>query len=129
MYIPRWIPHQIQLSESIPPVTVLTGTRQTGKSTLLASESMFSDYAYTTLDDLDTRERAHRNPASFVDAADKLIIDDEAKLAGEVSTDDAKHVQWLIEKDPACTSGIVIYGGSAIRHLTRHIAAVPWAML
>lgn len=76
MYIQRWITHQIQLSETILPVTVLTGARQTGKSTLLANEPMFSGYAYATLDDLDTRERAHRNPASFVDTADKLIIDE-----------------------------------------------------
>ena len=76
MYIERWLTHQLQLSETILPVTVLTGARQTGKSTLLANEPMFHDYAYTTLDDLDTRERAHRNPTAFVDMADRLIIDE-----------------------------------------------------
>jgi predicted AAA+ superfamily ATPase len=76
MYIQRWLTHRLQLSETILPITVLTGARQTGKSTLLAAEPMFSGYSYTTLDDPDSREKAHRNPSAFVDTADKLIIDE-----------------------------------------------------
>jgi len=76
MYRQRWLTRRLQLSETILPITVLTGARQTGKSTLLANEPMFSGYSYTTLDDPDSRERAHRNPVAFVDTADKLIIDE-----------------------------------------------------
>lgn len=76
MYKERWLVHRLQLSETILPITVLTGARQTGKSTLLTNEPMFGGYAYTTLDDLDSRERAHRNPKAFVDTADKVIIDE-----------------------------------------------------
>lgn len=76
MYRQRWLTRRLQLSETILPITVLTGARQTGKSTLLANEPMFGGYSYTTLDDPDSREKAHRNPAAFVDAADKLIIDE-----------------------------------------------------
>ena len=76
MYRERWLMHRLQLSETILPITVLTGARQTGKSTLLTNEPMFGSYSYTTLDDLDSRERAHRNPKAFVDTADKVIIDE-----------------------------------------------------
>jgi len=76
MYRQRWLTRQLQLSETILPITVLTGARQTGKSTLLANEPMFGGYSYATLDDPDSREKAHRNPAAFVDTADKLIIDE-----------------------------------------------------
>jgi len=66
MYRQRWLTRRLQLSETILPITVLTGARQTGKSTLLANEPMFGGYSYTTLDDPDSREKAHRNPAAFV---------------------------------------------------------------
>jgi hypothetical protein len=69
MYIPRWIVHQLEHSSHILPVTVLTGARQTGKSTLLANEPLFADYAYTTLDDYETRGLAQRNPKAFLDTA------------------------------------------------------------
>jgi predicted AAA+ superfamily ATPase len=49
MYTPRWLTHRLQLSETILPITVLTGARQTGKSTLLANEPMFSGYFYSML--------------------------------------------------------------------------------
>jgi predicted AAA+ superfamily ATPase len=37
---------------------------------------MFGGYSYATLDDPDSREKAHTNPVAFVDRADKLIIDE-----------------------------------------------------
>jgi predicted AAA+ superfamily ATPase len=76
MYVPRWIVHQIELSSHILPVTVLTGARQTGKSTLLANDPLFADYAYTTLDDYHTRDLAHANPTAFVSTAANMVIDE-----------------------------------------------------
>jgi len=76
MYIPRWIVHQLEHSSHILPVTVLTGARQTGKSTLLANEPLFADYAYTTLDDYETRGLAQRNPKAFLDTAANMVIDE-----------------------------------------------------
>jgi hypothetical protein len=35
------------------PVTVLSGARQTGKSTLLRNESPFREWHYVSFDDLD----------------------------------------------------------------------------
>lgn len=76
MYIPRWIVHQLERSRQIMPVTVLTGARQTGKSTLLANEPLFADYAYTTLDDYETRGLARKNPKAFLDTAANMVIDE-----------------------------------------------------
>ena len=59
MYRPRWMTDRLKLSETVFPVLALTGARQTGKTTLLANEPLFSDYLHVTLDDRDALERAY----------------------------------------------------------------------
>lgn len=62
------------------PVTVLTGARQVGKSTLLKHE--FPDFTYCTLDDFAVREQIKLDPQSLWSGADKIIIDEAQKLPG-----------------------------------------------
>lgn len=57
------------------PAIVLTGPRQTGKSTLL--KHLFPDYSYITLDDIGIREIATADPAMFVSSLKKPVIIDE----------------------------------------------------
>lgn len=45
------------------PVVALMGPRQSGKTTLV--KAVFPDYAYVTLEDLDTRAAAQEDPRSF----------------------------------------------------------------
>lgn len=56
------------------PVLVLTGPRQTGKSTLL--QKIFPDHAYTTFDDPFMSKLAHDDPESFLSRAPNMIIDE-----------------------------------------------------
>ena len=63
------------------PVTVLTGARQVGKSTLLRHD--FPDFRYHTLDDFTVREQARLDPQSLWIGTDRLIID-EAQKASEL---------------------------------------------
>ena len=57
------------------PVWLLLGPRQVGKSSLL--HRCASGHRYVNLDDLDTRERANRDPALFVrELAPPFVIDE-----------------------------------------------------
>jgi hypothetical protein len=50
-------------------------------------------------------------------------------MSDDVTMNDTAHIQWLMDSDPSCVTGLVIYGGSSIKNLTRHIVAVPWTAL
>ena len=60
------------------PVTVLTGARQVGKSTLLKHD--FPDFTYFTLDDFALREQLKLDPQSLWSGTDRIIIDEAQKL-------------------------------------------------
>ncbi len=57
------------------PVVVLTGARQTGKTTL-ARDVVGEGRTYITLDNLDTAERAEREPDALLDTERPLTIDE-----------------------------------------------------
>ena len=61
------------------PVVVLTGARQTGKSTL-AQDAPPSDRLYLTLDDLDVLEQALADPDSLVQRAPRMAIDEVQRV-------------------------------------------------
>lgn len=52
------------------------GARQTGKSTLVQSESFLADRLYLTLDDLAVLERAKEAPDDLVRSAPRLVLDE-----------------------------------------------------
>lgn len=80
MYRPRWMTDQLKLSENVFSTLVLTGARQTGKSTLLSNEPMFADYLHVNLDDLATMTQAHDDPQGFVNQADRMVIDEAQRV-------------------------------------------------
>lgn len=57
------------------PVVVVTGARQTGKSTLVR-ERLPGDHVYLTLDDVLLRDEARRDPELFLDRGGRLIVDE-----------------------------------------------------
>ena len=61
------------------PVWLLLGPRQVGKSSLL--HRCAGGHAYITLDDLDTRERANRDPVLFVRELTPPFVIDEIQYA------------------------------------------------
>ena len=77
-YITRRITPKIREIVEQFPVTVLTGARQVGKSTLL--KHAFPDFSYLTLDDYAVREQAKLDPQSLLNGSDRLIIDEAQKL-------------------------------------------------
>jgi uncharacterized protein len=58
------------------PVVVVTGARQTGKSTLVQHLRRLQDRPYLTLDDPDLRDQARRDPASLLARAPELVLDE-----------------------------------------------------
>ena len=59
------------------PVVILTGPRQSGKSTLL--RHTFPDYQYISLEDLDLREYAQSDPRGFLSTYPRKVIIDEVQ--------------------------------------------------
>jgi predicted AAA+ superfamily ATPase len=60
----------------VMPAVVVTGARQTGKSTLVSELTPADDRVYLTLDDLDVYDQAGRNPEDLVDRAPRLTLDE-----------------------------------------------------
>lgn len=62
------------------PVVVLTGARQTGKSTLARGSDAGSGRLYLSLDDLGIREDAGRRPADLVERARRMTLDEVQRV-------------------------------------------------
>lgn len=77
---PRIIMPDLRESLKLFPVTLLTGARQTGKSTL-ALELLDN---YLTFDDINVYDSSKTDPASFVKNLDKPIVLDEIQKVPEL---------------------------------------------
>jgi len=75
-YIKRWIAGRLREAIEFSPVTVLTGARQTGKSTLLRNEKPFSNWHYVSFDDLDALMLADTRPEEILGISSNLVIDE-----------------------------------------------------
>ena len=82
VYISRDIERELKKVHSQFPVTLLTGPRQTGKSTLLTH--LFPRYRYITFDDSSLRLVARNDPAAFVESLETPVIIDEIQYAPEI---------------------------------------------
>lgn len=73
-YLPRLLENQITGAAREFPAVVLTGPRQTGKSTLL--QHCFPSHSYFTLDDPMTNKMAHDDPTAFLARSERMVIDE-----------------------------------------------------
>ncbi|HWM93718.1 MAG TPA: ATP-binding protein [Thermoanaerobaculia bacterium] len=71
--LPRALGSALDLALRSFPVVVVTGSRQTGKSTLVRA---VDERPYLTLDNLEVLERARQQPDALVRNADRLILDE-----------------------------------------------------
>ncbi len=78
-YKPRWLADKLRTAAEFSPVIVLSGARQTGKSTLLQNERPFKDWRYITFDDLDTLAMAQRRPDEILAGSHNMVIDEVQK--------------------------------------------------
>lgn len=76
-YRPRWLGSLLQEAVTTYRVVVLTGARQVGKSTLL--QHLFPTWRYLSLDDLDARAQAERDPHALWAGTAEIILDEVQK--------------------------------------------------
>lgn len=81
-YIKRSISDAVFEAQRYFPVIIVTGPRQSGKSTLC--RHLFPDYTYTNLEDISFRTDAMRNPAGFLDSLGETAIIDEVQNVPEI---------------------------------------------
>ncbi len=76
LYIKRWLADKLSASLNVSSVLVLTGARQTGKTTLLKNEPIFEGFKYFSLDDLDTLAQVQKDPSPIINSGQNIIIDE-----------------------------------------------------
>ena len=79
MWVPRLIEGLLSGRAAERPVVVLTGARQTGKTSLV--RRAFSSYEYVSLDLPSEAEQAEHDPASFLARHQPPLIVDEVQYA------------------------------------------------
>jgi predicted AAA+ superfamily ATPase len=109
---PRWFRRNLQTALRVLPVTVLTGARQTGKTTL--TRAIEPARAYFTLDDVGVLDQAERNPDSLL--ATRPVILDEVQRAPQILLAVKRAVDTLRR------AGDFILTGSANLLLMKHVA-------
>lgn len=82
MWIPRQIEPQIARAAETRPVLVLTGARQTGKTSLL--RRMFPQYGFVSLDLPSEAAQAEADPAAFLERHPPPVIIDEVQYAPDL---------------------------------------------
>jgi uncharacterized protein len=106
-YVPRDIEPRILTAAEQFPVVVVTGPRQSGKSTLLTE--LFPDYGYVNLDDPVARRTAVQDPGLFVDRCPDHCIVDEVQYAPEI----LPYIKMRVDGDRSKT-GVFFLTGSEV---------------
>ena len=79
MWIPRYIEPRLLRSAATRPALVLTGARQTGKTSTL--RKLFPDYEFVSLDLPSEAEQAVKEPLAFLERHPSPVIIDEVHYA------------------------------------------------
>ena len=95
------------------PILVLTGPRQSGKTTFLKSQ--FPTYSYINLENLDNRNFALQDPNGFLTEHNQFVIFDEVQRVPELFS----YIQTKVDEDKIM--GQYILSGSQNFHLMRNI--------
>lgn len=118
-FLPRLIGARLERALATHPVVVLTGARQTGKSTLV--EQVISkaglDHMQLSLDEIDLRADATHDPAAFINRSPKLSID-EVQLVPEL----LYAIKRAVDTDRPRIPGRFLLTGSANLALMKNVS-------
>src|SRR5271157_437416 len=95
MYQHRLIESAIEKAKRTFPVIVITGPRQSGKSTLLKNIVLEPKATYISLEDPNYRSLIMEDPLLFLNKQTKPVILDEVQHLPEITT----YVKMLVDKD------------------------------
>lgn len=95
MYLPRLIEKTLKKVSRTFPAVVITGPRQSGKSTLLSHFLPASRGTYLSLDDIHVRALIQEDPKGFLLKSDKPVVLDEIQDFPEI----LPYVKVLIDQD------------------------------
>lgn len=79
-YKKRWAAEKMRKALNVSKVLILTGARQTGKTTLLRNELPFNNYKYFSMDDLDTLTQAEKDPSPILSSGKNIVIDEAQRV-------------------------------------------------
>ena len=91
----RHLASALERAVSTMPVVVLTGPRQSGKTTL--ARHALPEHGYISLERPDHRQRAVADPMGFLEALDDRVIIDEVQRAPELLS----WIQGRVDEDPS----------------------------
>ncbi|MFN2377188.1 MAG: ATP-binding protein, partial [Candidatus Binatia bacterium] len=92
--IPRLLEGPLRRAAALQPVVVVTGPRQSGKTTLC--RSVFADRPYVTLEPLDQRDYVRRDPRAFLKTIPDGAVIDEVQRVPELLS----YLQERVDEDP-----------------------------
>ena len=115
MYIPRTLSEKVITLSGFFPAVILSGARQTGKTTLL--KNIFPDYNYVSLDLARQDEKAESSPTRFLSEHGTPLIIDEIQYAPGLF----RYIKGAIDKDRH-RMGTYILTGSQDISLMKHIS-------
>ncbi len=112
--INRPIYKSIREYQSKYPIMALTGSRKSGKTTLL--KQLFPDYRYVSLENVDARDFALKDPNGFLAEYNDQMIFDEVQQAPAIFS----YLQTLVDSRPDRMGGFIL-SGSQNFHLMERI--------
>jgi predicted AAA+ superfamily ATPase len=112
--LPRLVDEALAARLRVMPAVVLTGARQTGKSTLV-EQLVPGERRYRSLDDFDVRDAARRDPEALLGGNDPLTLDEVQREPGLLTA-----VKRAIDRDRR--PGRFLLTGSANLLLMRQVS-------
>ncbi len=104
MWLPRQISKRVRELSQAFPALILTGARQTGKTSLL--RRLFPDHEYVSLDLRSTAEEAEESPRTFLDAHPPPLLIDEVQYAPGLF----RHLKVAIDANRAAKGQFILTG-------------------
>jgi len=107
----------VERALAVTPVVVITGARQTGKSTLVQTAPFLEGCPYFTLDRLDILEQASRTPDDLARRESRMIIDEVQR-----APDLLRAIKRVVDENRPRIAGQFVLTGSANLLLMKRVS-------
>ncbi|MCG2818142.1 MAG: ATP-binding protein [Actinomycetia bacterium] len=111
-YRHRELPIAVKAALETLPIVVITGMRQTGKTTMIVNDPLLDERAYISLSDLALLAAARENPQVMIEEYERVAIDEAQRAPGLFSA-----IKQSVESN--MTPGRFLLSGSASFDISR----------